>query len=374
MKAKPKGLYVHIPFCLKKCNYCDFCSFADIDEQEKDKYISTLINEIQSYKQEEKTAVDTVFFGGGTPSLLSVSHFNRICDSIADSFDISNVKEFTVEANPKTVTFEKLLAFNSRGVNRISLGLQSIHDNELKILGRIHNFDDFKEAYENVLSSGISNVNIDVMYGIPDQTKESFKDTLDAVLSLKPAHISAYGLILEEKTKFFSMRDKLNLPSEDEECDMYDFACKHLGDSGYNHYEISNYAQPGYESNHNLKYWRCEEYIGVGVAAHSYINGRRYGNSQKLSEYLSENRGEYIFEESLSESDRQSEYAMLGLRLKEGISLLEYQREFGKSFTFGREEKILRYINAGYMLRSFDRVALTERGFYVSNAILCDLI
>lgn len=374
MKAKPVGLYVHIPFCLSKCNYCDFCSFSNINEQERTKYISTLISEIRSYKMEEKSVVDTVFFGGGTPSLLSITEFNLICDAIADSFDISGVKEFTLEANPKTVTREKLRAFNSRGVNRISLGLQSIHKNELKILGRIHSFDDFLEAYDLVLSSGISNVNIDVMYGIPEQTWESFRKTLDAVVELNPTHISAYGLILEEKTKFFDMRDSLNFPGEDAECDMYGLACRHLAANGYKHYEISNYARPGYESHHNLKYWRCEEYIGVGVAAHSYLDGKRYGNTQNFSEYLSKNSRQYIFEDVLSSSDKESEYIMLGLRLCDGISLSEYEKKFGKSFILDRKKKISRYIDAGYMVRYSDRVALSEDGFYVSNTILGDLI
>ena len=374
MRTDFQGLYVHIPFCVRKCSYCDFCSFSDIDASLREKYIAALISEIRSYKREEKLSVDTVFFGGGTPSLLTPTEFYLICDAIADSFDISGVEEFTLEANPKTLTEEKLVAFKARGVNRISLGLQSIHENELKILGRIHSFEDFLEAYNLVLSSGISNVNVDVMYGIPEQTEQSFRKTLDAVVKLNPTHISAYGLILEENTRLFDIRDSLNFPCEDDECDMYTYACEYLAANGYSHYEISNYSRQGYNSRHNLKDWRCEEYIGVGVAAHSYLDGVRYGNPQSLLEYLSEKKEQYIFEERLSESDKESEYIMLGLRLSDGISISEYEKKFGKPFISERKDKLLQYIDAGYVVCHDDRIALTEPGFYVSNTILADLI
>jgi len=297
-----------------------------------------------------------------------------VAEAIAESFDISAVREFTLEANPKTVTLKKLLSFKSCGVNRISIGMQSIHENELKILGRIHSYREFLEAYELAFSSGISNVNVDVMYGIPEQTEDSFRKTLDAVVSLNPSHISAYGLILEENTRFFDMREKLNFPTEDAECDMYAYACEYLRENGYRHYEISNYAREGQESLHNIRYWRCEEYIGVGAAAHSYFNGKRYANTQNLSEYLSLKNGQYTYEETLTVSDMESEFVMLGLRLADGISLTEYKRKFGREFISGREAEINRYINAGYMTLISDRIALTERGFYVSNTILGNLI
>ena len=374
MKAEPKGLYVHIPFCVKKCNYCDFCSFSDIDKETREAYISRLVSEIKSYKQEKPIPLDTVFFGGGTPSLLTPDEFYSVAEAIAESFDISAVREFTLEANPKTVTLKKLLSFKSCGVNRISIGMQSIHENELKILGRIHNYREFLETYELAFSSGISNVNVDVMYGIPEQTEDSFRKTLDAVVSLNPSHISAYGLILEENTRFFVMREKLNFPTEDAECDMYAYACEYLRENGYRHYEISNYAREGQESLHNTRYWRCGEYIGVGAAAHSYLNGKRYANTQNLSEYLSLKNGQYTYEETLTVSDMESEFVMLGLRLADGISLTEYKRKFGREFISGREAEINRYINAGYMTLISDRIALTERGFYVSNTILGNLI
>ena len=374
MKADAIGLYVHIPFCLRKCNYCDFCSFDSLDGKIRAEYISALIREIKSYKREEKISVDTLFFGGGTPSLLEPHEFEAIVEAIRESFNLLSCFEFTIEVNPKTVTLGKLLFFKSQGVNRISIGLQSIHENEMKILGRIHNFDDFIDAYYAVKKVGISNVSIDVMYGIPEQTKESFLETLNNIIILEPTHISVYGLILEEGTRFWNLRDKLPLPSEDEECEMYFSACEYLRSKGYSHYEISNYSKPGFESKHNLKYWRCENYIGVGISAYSYFEGHRYGNTKNLSEYLSRSTTQYITDEVTDPDTHAFEYAMLAFRLAEGISLTEYKNIFGRDFLSSRVEKINKYIEYGYMNRCGDRLSLTESGFYVSNTILAELL
>lgn len=374
MKTENIGLYVHIPFCLKKCNYCDFCSYSDLNKCQREGYISSLLREIDSYKCEEKIGVDTVFFGGGTPSLLTSEEFTLICEKIKNTFSVSDNVEFTVEANPKTLTEEKLRTYVSCGVNRISIGMQTIHENERKILGRIHSFEDFKISYQLALKSGIKNVNVDVMYGIPEQTLESFKETLNAVVTLNPAHISAYGLILEEGTNFWKTKHNLDLPGEETECVMYDFLCEFLSSHGYKHYEISNFSKPGYESLHNLKYWRNQKYIGVGISAYSYFNSKRYGNTLKFSEYLSETSAKYSSCEVIDKDAEAYEYAMLRLRLAEGISLSEYKKQFGKDFLYGKEEKINAYIKSGYVKFSNDRIALTEKGFYVSNAILTELL
>ena len=374
MRTEPIGLYVHIPFCLKKCNYCDFCSFSELSEKQRKDYISCLIKEIKSYRDEDKISIDTIFFGGGTPSLLTSEEFISIIREIENSFNICENAEFTIEANPKTLTREKLKTYVSCGVNRISIGMQTIHENERKILGRVHNFQDFKTAYQLVLDAGIENVNVDIMYGIPEQTLESFKKTLETVVVLNPAHISAYGLILEEGTRFWKSKDRLMFPSEDSECMMYNFACEFLALHGYKHYEISNYAKPSMESRHNLKYWRNQKYIGVGISAYSYFNSKRYGNTSKISEYLSDNSAKYSSGEVIDSESEAYEYVMLGLRLSEGISLSEYKRRFGKDFLFGKEEKINAYINTGYIIKTQDRIALTEKGFYVSNAILTELL
>ncbi len=369
MKADPIGLYVHIPFCVKKCNYCDFCSFAIDDRKD---YIDALCREIDGYKG-KNISVDTIFFGGGTPSLLSADEFFQISRHIKDSFEVLDNAEFTLEANPKTLNKENLSAYIKSGVNRISMGLQSIHENELKILGRIHNFNDFLDTYKMVINSGIDNINIDLMYGIPDQTLDSFKQTLMSVLSLRPSHISLYGLILEKGTKFYESKESLNFPSEDEECDMYFFAQKIMQKFGFNHYEISNYSKQGMESHHNLKYWRDEEYIGLGLSAYSYFEGKRFGNTTSFADYLA-GKNRIAFKEFIDKENEAYEYVMLHTRLKEGFSFSDYINRFGVDFVSGREELISKFEKSGHIIISNGRLSFTDKGMYVSNSLLTELI
>ncbi len=373
MTTKPVGLYVHIPFCVKKCNYCDFCSFPEGMVDWRESYISALCSEIELYKG-RNIALDSIFFGGGTPSLLSVNEFSRVVETIKECFSLTPDFEFTVEANPKTLDIYKMRSFVSFGVNRLSIGLQSIHENEMKKLGRIHNFIDFKECYDMARRCEIENINVDLMYGIPEQTMDSFSKTLDEIIALKPEHLSLYGLILEEGTRFFEKKDSLALPTDDTECDMYYLACRRLSDAGYSHYEISNYALDGHKCRHNLKYWRDEEYIGVGLSAYSYFDGRRFGNSRDIMEYLRGNCAKYDSGEIISCSDEAYEYVMLGLRLSEGLSLSEYKKRFCIDFLDGREDLVDSLVKADYMKISDGRISLTERGFYVSNTILTELI
>ncbi len=369
-----RGLYVHVPFCQKKCNYCDFCSFENLGEDLKKAYIKSLIKEIKSYKRDSKLKLNTIFFGGGTPSLLSPGEFLKIYYAIAESFDLSELSEFTLEANPKTLSREKLSIYRKLGVNRISIGLQSIHENELKKLGRIHNLTDFENSIALAREAGFENINVDLMYGIPEQTRTSFQKTLDYVLSLGVPHISLYGLIVEENTPFGRMGKNLVLPSEDNEADMYYLAAQKLSENGFSHYEISNYARPGFESRHNLIYWKREEYIGVGLAAHSLFEGERLANAENLSEYLSQNAEQYQTRVKISKCDESYEYAMLSLRLKAGFSLSEYKEKFNEDFLIGREAELEKYRELGLLNFGNDRISLTERGFYVSNAILADLL
>ena len=371
MITKPIGLYIHVPFCIKKCNYCDFCSYPanDVPSSVRTSYVESLTDELRGYKRAERISVDTVFFGGGTPSLLEPSEIEKIFEAINESFDVAPTAEITIEMNPGTVSEKKLLTYKALGINRVSIGLQSIHENELKKLGRIHLYDEFVSAYTLAEKCGFDNISVDLMYGIPDQTVASFAETIDAIVALSPAHISAYGLILEEGTPLCSMRDSLTLPSEDSECDMYELACRKLTEAGYSHYEISNYARQDRFSRHNLHYWRREEYIGVGVAAHSYFEGVRFSNPSNLDDYL---KGDE--RECETDTDAAFEYAMLALRLAEGISLSEYEEKFSRSFLEDREDRIKRYIALGYMTRNEDRLAFTDRGMYVSNAILSDLL
>lgn len=373
MKTDGRGLYVHIPFCVRKCNYCDFCSFNMSEVSWRNDYIDALCKEIESYR-DRNIAIDSIFFGGGTPSLLIPGEFEKICSAINRNFVVLPDTEFTVEANPKTLDRARLASFKKCGVNRLSIGLQSIHEKELKILGRIHNYDEFVDSYRLAREFGIDNINIDLMYGIPEQTMESFEKTLCQVLSLNPEHISLYGLILEVGTPLFNKKDEISFPPEDTECDMYYLAARMLSEAGYSHYEISNYARADKECRHNLKYWRCDEYIGVGLAAYSYLDGYRYGNTNVAAEYFNLDRTKYVTEVKLDNSDMAYEYVMLGFRLKEGISLSEYKRLFGIDFLAGREEKISAFIKVGYLAHNSDRLSLTESGFYVSNSIINELI
>ncbi len=375
MKADSIGLYVHTPLCIKKCNYCDFCSYTEEKAEWRERYIDTLCSEIDGYK-DKNLSVNTVFFGGGTPSLLTPLEFEKICSHITKAFSVDSSAEFTIEANPKTLTKEKLKAYMSVGVNRLSMGVQSIHENELKILGRIHNCSDFVESYSLARDCGIENINLDLMYGIPEQTPESFEKTLDTVLALSPEHISLYGLILEEGTPFYDLKESLNIPEEDTECDMYYMAAEKLSSAGYSHYEISNYAKSGFECRHNLKYWHNESYVGVGASAYSYLDGMRFGNSSEIDEYLSPLREKYIQKEPINDPDSEAyDYVMLGLRLSEGISLSDYKSRFGYDFlTEERRKSIKKYSELGMVESCNDRLRLTERGFYISNRILTDLL
>ncbi|MBO5906869.1 MAG: radical SAM family heme chaperone HemW [Clostridia bacterium] len=375
MKTKPIGLYVHIPFCIKKCAYCDFCSFptSSVDISLTEEYVDALVEEIESYRELNLT-LDTVFIGGGTPSLLSVHQLAKIMRSVEKAFRLLPNTEVTLEANPATELQKKALDLKTLGVNRISIGLQSIHENELKILGRIHSYNDFLDTYKAVRDAGIGNVNVDLMYAIPEQTLMSLDKTLSEIISHRPEHISLYSLILEEGTPLYNKRPSLTLPSEDEECDMYYHAAEKLRGAGYSHYEISNYSLNSRECRHNLKYWHCEDYIGVGLAAHSCFQGVRYANTTSLSGYINDKSHRRIKSDVLSFDDRRFEYAMLGLRLKEGISLSEYEKSFGEDFMATRTELVTKLSVGGYLTVGDGRISLTEQGFYVSNHILAELI
>ncbi len=368
------GLYVHVPFCKRKCNYCDFASFPCSEKAQRDKYITELVREIYSYKNSKRYYVDTVFFGGGTPSILEPDEFLKIHSALCDVFDLSSLSEFTVEANPKTLNEEKLSAYKTAGVNRISIGLQTIHENERKILGRIHDYSDFLDSLSMVRASGITDINVDLMYGIPEQTNESFKETLDSLVSLKVPHISVYGLMIEEATPFAKMLSSLNLPSDDDEAKMYYQATQTLTGAGYVHYEISNYAIPGFESSHNLKYWKCGNYIGFGLAAASYIDNERSVNTADMEEYLAGGEIKPKSTEKIERGDEEFEFVMLSLRLSEGLSLSEYKTKFGKDFYCENKKKIEKYESLGHLICDSQRIALTDSGFYISNSIICDFL
>jgi oxygen-independent coproporphyrinogen-3 oxidase len=373
---KSLGLYIHIPFCVKKCNYCDFCSSDRIGQEDKRAYVNALCLELERESEKAKNyEVDTVFFGGGTPSLLSSSQLDAIFRILHNSYAVSPDAEISMEVNPATVDREKLSFIKSLGVNRLSIGMQSLNENELKILGRAHSEKDFYSAYDDARGVGFSNLNVDLMYGIPEQTLSSFERTLKGVVSLKAEHISAYSLKIEENTPFYRMKNELSLPDEDEEYAMYLSCADTLTRAGYSHYEISNYAKEGRECKHNLRYWRGLEYLGFGASAYSFFEGKRYGNPSLVSEYTEKNgECEKTDIEELSLRDEEYEYIMLAFRLREGVSDVEFARRFGIPFSEKYKEIIKKLEKSEFFLSKEGRFYLTDRGMYVSNSILCELL
>lgn len=380
-KMKNLGLYIHIPFCKRKCNYCDFYSCTSINGLKE--YVSSVCNQINREAPLYKSyAFDTIFFGGGTPSLLGNDEFSLFVNTIKNNLNLTQGLEFSIEANPGTITKEKLLCYKENGVNRLSIGLQSTNDEELRTLGRIHSYDTFLKNYFLARECGFDNINIDVMYSLPNQTVSDFIKTLERVTLLNPEHISSYCLKIEENTPFGKM-DYLTLPDEDEEYNMYISMCELLAEKGYKQYEISNFAKNGYHCRHNLKYWLSEEYIGIGPSAHSYFEGKRYSYADNTDLYLRQiNCGRMpskICEQaeenthSSPQISKTDEYVMLKMRLSSGVSREEFKAEFGKAFedTF---PKITDYLKTGHIVFENGAYKFTPKGFFVSNYILTEIL
>ena len=367
------GIYIHIPFCIKKCNYCDFCSFPHLKSDIMERYSQELVKRIKEFaKKYPSKRVDTVYFGGGTPTLLPKECFEAIFSALYSSFDVASDAEITVECNPASIGREGLSVLKELGVNRLSIGLQSTYEKELALLGRVHTFADFCATFFDARDVGFDNISVDLMYGIPDQTLQSFERTLKEVIALSPEHISAYALKIEEGTDFYSRKDRLHLPDESTEADLYELCNMILTQSGYHRYEISNFAKDKKESKHNLKYWELDDYVGFGVAAHSCFEGIRYGNSRDIEAFL---REEDICEqyEIISESERAAEYIMLGMRLARGIDLDEYKKLFRKELK-NESPCIDTFIKGGFITEKERRIAFTTKGFLVSNIILSEII
>ena len=338
-------------------------------------YIRALLLEMEQYaKAAEGLCFDTVFFGGGTPSLLPIEGVKTLLDAVRRLFCLESEAEITLEANPATADDEKLLALRQAGINRLSVGVQSLNDKELSVLGRLHDAEGALNFLYSARRAGFDNINVDLMYGIPYQTKQSAQETLGRVLAFSPEHISAYSLMLEEGTPLHQKKDVLPFPSEEDE-DAIDRALKEsLAEHGYLHYEISNYAKAGRESRHNLHYWHSDPYLGFGVSAYSFFLGARYGNCADLSRYLSNPvaaKGEY---EVLNEEALAYEWIMLRFRLKEGLSLSEYRARFGVDLKEKYALPIKRFVSAGLMQIEEDRISLTESGFRLSNSILLEFM
>lgn len=386
---KNLGLYLHIPFCKSKCAYCDFYSSDKIvcegrkTPEEMKLYCTALKNNMRIIS--ERTTqynVDTVFIGGGTPTALPAKLLLDIVKEVENDFYLDENCEFTVEMNPATADLRLLKKLHRAGVNRLSIGLQSAHNHELAALSRIHTAGDFSECFQMAREAGFDNINIDIMYGIPEQTRSSFMETLEFVVSMKPEHISMYNLRIEDGTPFGEKKHMLPLPDEDTECEMYFGGIEFLASHGYHQYEISNFARDGYECRHNLRYWRGEEYIGCGPAAHSYFGGRRFSLRRSLAQYckLLETKGTSLPSSLLDESyvvDRKeevAEYLMLRLRLAEGISVDDFRAHFGADFDEIFGKKLAIYIKNGFMTHENGHYAFTPQGMFVSNEILSRII
>lgn len=382
---KRVGIYIHIPFCARKCNYCDFYSLAS-GEDEKKSYIEALKREIKevSKKVNADYQVYTIYFGGGTPSIIKADYIKEVLDVIRSHFKLYKddfYPEITIECNPKTVDMDKLSIYKEAGINRISLGLQSTDNDELKLLGRIHTYEDFLESYEMVRNSGFKNVNIDLMSAIPNQKTETYEKSLNEIIRLGPEHISSYSLIIEEGTPFFKKYSEnaplfSELPSEDEDREMYALTSEKFSKAGYERYEISNYAKEGFYSRHNTSYWDRVPYLGFGAGASSFFENERYKNMANLKEYIEKAGIEDIREEiiKLNLNDAMSEFMFLGLRKVVGVS----KSEFKSNFTFCVEEifgeNIKKYINNKLLIDNGEFLRLSDRGLDISNYVISDFL
>ena len=389
-EKKELELYVHIPFCVRKCAYCDFLS-APADTQERTLYIDALTEEIRARKNDFNAyRVSTIFLGGGTPSILEGDDSARIFRALQENFDISDDAEITMEVNPGTVTEKKAASWRKSGVNRLSIGLQSADDRELKMLGRIHTYREFLDTWKIVREAGFENVNVDLISAIPGQNLRSWSETLRKAADLGPEHISAYSLIVEEGTPFYERygdgsgedEDKGNhlppLPDEDTEREIYKATEKILAEYGYHRYEISNYSKTGYECRHNLGYWERKEYLGLGLGASSLISECRFHNTADMGKYLRlyENAGTDICEdiEHLSVEDQMEEFMFLGLRKTVGISVDDFRKAFGKEIREVYGEQMRKLEEQRLIEYSGNRVRLTERGTDISNYVFSEFM
>ena len=372
IKNKEIEIYIHIPFCKKKCDYCDFISYCNKDNLIKD-YVESLKIEIQS--QNIKPEITTIYIGGGTPSYIDSKYIIEIIGKIKEK-KVSPNAEITIEVNPGTVTKEKLEDYKICGINRISIGLQSTNNILLKEIGRIHDFDQFIETYKLAQKVGFKNINVDLMLGLPNQRIKDLKESLEQVLKLKPKHISVYSLIVEDGTPIANKIEKgeLQLPDEELERNMYWFVKNTLELNGYTHYEISNFAKKGYESKHNLNCWNQKEYIGIGVAAHSYRDITRYSNTENIEEYIENvKKGEFnknkIIHEVQKEDDAKKEYMLLGLRKINGVDINQFKNKFGDNPIYLFRNELKKLTDEKLLIIDNNNIKLTNKGLDLANLV-----
>ena len=358
------NLYIHIPFCKKKCFYCDFISYPNKDDYIEE-YIDTVIKEYSNYKAEEYI-IKTVYIGGGTPSYIDSKYIVKLLKEI----NLEKADEITIEINPGTVTKEKLINYKNSGINRLSIGLQATQDTLLKEIGRIHTYNEFLDTYNMAREVGFKNINIDLMLALPKQHIEDLIQSVKKIIELNPEHISIYSLILEEGTKMYDMvnKQKCTLPKEDEEREMYWAVKNILEKNGYNHYEISNFAKNGYYSKHNIDCWNQKEYIGIGVAAHSYLNNRRYSNLGNIEEYIKKYNDKEIHEIQ-DKISQEKEYMILGLRKLEGVYISEFELKFNENPIYLFRNELNKLVNLELIEIDLNNIRLTDKGLDLANIV-----
>ena len=376
---KKLGIYIHIPFCKQKCFYCDFISYANQDKYFQ-KYVQALSKEINNFIDNNKIEVQTIYIGGGTPSLIDAKYIEEILHIFEKRNLLKEAKEVTIEVNPGTVTEEKLRNYKNLGVNRLSIGLQSTEDKILKQIGRIHCYDDFLNTYKMAREVGFKNINVDLMIGLPNQKILDVKNSLEKIIKLEPEppnHISVYSLIVEENTPIEKMLEsgELELPNEELERNMYWYVKNFLELNGYKHYEISNFAKLGNESKHNLDCWNQKEYVGFGVAAHSYIDDVRYGNIGNVEEYIKncENdefgKNKVIDEVENDIFSKEKEFMLIGLRKIEGVLIQDFKNKFGENPIFVFKDELKKLVDENLLIVDFDRIKLTNKGLDLANIV-----
>lgn len=365
--SKKLGLYIHIPFCKKKCPYCDFFSKSKNDE-ETVIYTNELIKSIKYWSNNVDRKITSIYFGGGTPNMLGVDNLCKMLSTVFKNFDVDSNAEITTEFNPTysdSIDFKKLL---NAGFNRLSFGMQSANDEELKILNREHTSRDVKKVIENAQRDGFKNISLDLMLGIPKQTKSSLTKSIEFCKDCNVEHISAYILKIEENTPFYNNQKNLDIPDSDTQADLYLHACEELEKVGYYQYEISNFSKKGFESKHNLTYWGCKEYLGIGPSAHSFLNGKRFYYPRSFQDFYNNNITDDGF------GGDEEEYIMLNLRLNKGIVFKDFEKRFSKSLSSNIINKAKLYEKNGFINFSENGFNLTRKGFLVSNYIIADLI
>ena len=380
---KEIGIYVHIPFCIRKCYYCDFVSFTN-QEENIEKYIEAVIKEIESYELEEYN-VTTIYIGGGTPSSIESRYIEKILHKIKEKIINNETKfndiEITIEINPGTIDRKKLQNYEEMGINRLSIGLQSTNNEILKNIGRIHTYEEFLEGYILARSIGFDNINVDLMIGLPNQTIEKIKDSVEKVINLEPEHISVYSLIVEEGTKIENLlnMNKITLPEEELARNMYWYVKNKLELNGYIHYEISNFAKENKQSKHNVNCWEQKEYIGIGTAAYSYLNNIRYGNTSNIQKYIEtqdfkskkelEKNKIRIIDEVQTLEDKKKEYMLLSLRKIEGVSIKKFKEKYVENPIFLYRKQLEKLVNENLLTIDGDNIKLTNKGLDLANLV-----